>query len=130
MQEEIKKVLEMLEEGKISKDEAVKLIEAIKETNNNMPNEEVLSKNGKRFLRVRISKDGKGIVNVKLPLSLVGFGLTIAKKAGKNTLNIDGEEIPFDFDEVKKAINDPEFSGKIVDVTEEGEGKHIEVEIA
>ncbi len=129
MQEEIKKVLKMLEEGKINEDEAIKLIEAIKKSGNNEPDEEAISKNGKRFLRIRITKDGKGIVNVKLPLSIINFGLSIAKKAGKNTLNIDGEEIPFDFEEIKKAINDPEFAGKIIDVTEEDEGKHIEIEI-
>jgi len=32
-------------------------------------------------------------------------------------------------DELKKAMNDPEFTGKIVDVEDEEEGKHIEIKI-
>jgi hypothetical protein len=31
--------------------------------------------------------------------------------------------------ELSKAMNDPEFIGKIVDVEDEEEGKHVEIEI-
>ena len=48
---------------------------------------------------------------------------------GKNTVDIGKEKIPIDMEELSKAMNDPEFTGKIVDVEDEEEGKHIEIEI-
>lgn len=55
MKEEIKKVLEMLEEKKISNEEAVELLEALKETKEE---EETtpLSTKKKRFLKILVTK--------------------------------------------------------------------------
>ncbi|MEA3314006.1 MAG: hypothetical protein U9Q18_06495 [Caldisericota bacterium] len=128
MQDEIKKVLEMLEEGTVSKDEAVKLIEALKEVKRD---EQSTSQNKrKRFLKVLVKKEGKPQVNITIPFSLVNWGLNIANKMGKkNMINVGGEDIPIDMEELQKAMNDPEFSGKIIDITNEEEGKHVEIEI-
>ena len=48
---------------------------------------------------------------------------------GKNTVDIGGEKIPIDMEELSKAMNDPEFTGKIIDVVEEEKGEHVEIEI-
>jgi len=127
MKEEIKKVLEMLEEKKINNDEAAELLGALKEskeTEQNIPPDK-----RKRFLKIHVTKGGKPQINVTLPFSLINWGLNIAGKMGKNTLDVGGENIPIDMEELNKAMNDPEFIGKIVDVTEEKDGKHIEIEI-
>jgi len=127
MREEIKKVLEMLDEKKITSEEAADLLDALKETKKE---EQYTTLNKrKRFLKIRVTKGEKPQVNVTLPFGLVNWGLNIASKMGKNTVDIGGENIPIDMAELSKAMNDPEFSGKIVDVVEEEEGKHIEVEI-
>ena len=128
MIEEIKKILEMLEEKKITNEEASELLEALKETKEE---EDItpLSTKKKRFLKIRVTKRDKPQVNVTLPFSLINWGLKFAGKMGKNTLDVGGENIPIDMEELSKAMNDPEFTGKIVDVTEEEEGKHIEIEI-
>ena len=128
MKEEIKKVLEMLEEKKITSEEATELLEALKKTKKE---EETtpLSTNKKRFLKIRVTKGDKPQVNVTIPFSLVNWGLNLASKLGKNTVNIEGKEIPIDMDELNKAMNDPEFTGKIVDVMEEEKGEHVEIEI-
>jgi len=128
MKEEIKKVLEMLKEGKINDDEASELLTALRETKEE---EETtpLSTKKKRFLKIRVTKGEKPQVNVTIPFNLVNWGLNLASKLGKNTVNIEGKEIPIDMDELNKAMNDPEFTGKIVDVEDEEEGKHIEIEI-
>ncbi len=128
MKEEIKKVLEMLEEKKITSEEATELLEALKETKEE---EETtpLSIKKKRFLKIRVTKGDKPQVNVTIPFSLVNWGLNLASKLGKNTVNIEGKEIPIDMDELNKAMNDPEFTGKIVDVMEEEKGEHVEIEI-
>jgi len=128
MKEEIKKILEMLEEKKITSEEAVELLEALRETKEE---EETtpLSTKKKRFLKIRVTKGDKPQVNVTIPFSLVKWGLNLASKFGKDTVNIEGKEIPIDMDELNKAMNDPEFTGKIVDVVEEEKGEHIEIEI-
>jgi len=128
MKEEIKKVLEMLKEGKINDEEAAELLEALRETKEE---EETapLSTKKKRFLKIRVTKGEKPQVNVTIPFSLVNWGLKFASKFGKNTVNIEGKEIPIDMDELNKAMNDPEFTGKIVDVVDEEKGEHVEIEI-
>ena len=128
MNEEIKKVLEMLKEGKINDDEAAELLAALKETKEH---EEIipLSTKKKRFLKIRVTKGEKPQVNVTIPFGLVNWGLNLASKLGKNTVNVEGKEIPIDMEELNQAMNDPEFSGKIVDVVDEEKGEHVEIEI-
>jgi len=128
MKEEIKKVLEMLKEGKINDDEASELLAALRE---NKEEQEVtpLSTKKKRFLKIHVTKGDKPQVNVTLPFGLINWGLNIASKIGKDTVDVGGEKIPIDMKELSKAMNDPEFIGKIVDVEDEEEGKHVEIEI-
>ena len=128
MKEEIKKVLEMLKEGKINDEEATELLEALRETKEE---EEItpLSTKKKRFLKIRVTKGEKPQVNVTIPFSLVNWGLNLASKLGNNAINIEGKEIPIDMDELNKAMNDPEFTGKIIDVDDEEKGEHVEIEI-
>ena len=130
MKEDIKRVLDLLEEGKISKEEALELIEALKESGKqegDVDEKQDVSK--RRLLRIYIEKDGKKAVNVTLPLSLINFGLKTFKATGKKTINIEGQEIPFDIDEINKAINDPDFRGKIIDIDEPDKNAHVEIEI-
>ena len=128
MKEEIKKVLDMLKEGKINDGEAAELLEALRETK--VEEETIpLSKKKKRFLKIRVTKGEKPQVNVTIPFGLVNWGLNLASKLGKNNINVEGKEIPIDMDELNKAMNDPEFSGKIVDVVDEEKGEHVEIEI-
>ena len=128
MKEEIKKVLEMLKEEKINDEEAAELLEALREAKKE---EETtpLSTKKKRFLKIRVTKGEKPQVNINIPFSLVNWGLNLASKLGKNTINVEGKEIPIDMDELNKAMNDPEFTGKIVDIVDEEGGEHVEIEI-
>ncbi len=123
MKEEILKILRMVEEGKLTKDEAVELIEALKETEK----EEKVIPSKKKFLKIRVTKQGKPTVNVTLPFSLVKWGLSLAQKIGHKKLTVEGKEIPVDLNELNEALKDPEFKGKIIDVTDEEE--HVEIEI-
>ncbi len=128
MKEEIKKVLEMLKEGKINDEEATELLDTLRETK--VEEETIpLSKKKKRFLKIRVTKGEKPQVNVTIPFGLVNWGLNLASKLGKNTVNVEGKEIPIDMEELNQAMNDPEFSGKIVDVVDEEKGEHVEIEI-
>lgn len=123
MKEEILKILNMMEEGKLSKDEAVELIEALKETEG----ESKIPSKKKKFLKIRVTKQGKPTVNITLPFSLVKWGLSLAQKIGHKKLTVEGKEIPVDLNELNEALKDPEFTGKIIDVTDNDE--HVEIEI-
>jgi len=127
MKDEIRQVLDMLKEGKITNEEAINLIDALKSTEKDQ--EEITTSKPKRFFRVNVTKNNQPKVNIKIPFSLAKWGINIANKMGKDTVKIGGEEIPFDMDELNKAINDPEFSGKICDIYDEEKNEHIEVEI-
>jgi len=123
MKEEILKILKMVEEGKLTKDEAVELIEALKETES----ESKMPSKKKKFLKIRVTKQGKPTVNITLPFSLVKWGLSLAQKIGHKKLTVEGKEIPVDLNELNEALKDPDFTGKIIDVTDNEE--HVEIEI-
>ena len=131
MREEIKQVLDMLKEGKINNEEAINLIDALKSTETGENNQElsVVSKQ-KRYIRINITRDDKPAVNIKVPFGLIRWGINIANKLGKDAVKIGGEQIPIDLEELNNALNDPEFSGKIMDVHDEEKNEHVLIEIA
>jgi len=131
MREEIKQVLDMLKEGKINNEEAINLIDALKSTETGENNQElsVVSKQ-KRYIRINITRDDKPAVNIKVPFGLIRWGINIANKLGKDAVKIGGEQIPIDLEELNNALNDPEFSGKIIDVHDEEKNEHVLIEIA
>ncbi len=119
--EERMKILKMLQEGKISAEEAASLIESIDQTDGALKGE-VVSKNlNGRWFRVRVTdkKNDKVKVNVRLPLSLVGVGLRLGKKYSPEMEDLDVEEI-------FQAIQAGEM-GQIVDVEDEEAGDHVQV---
>jgi len=75
MNEEKSRILKMLEDKKITADEAMKLLEALDRTQAVRPSDRELKK---KWLHVRVEKDGKQTVNLKLPLSLLKFGFKFA----------------------------------------------------
>ena len=131
MKEEIKQVLDMLKEGKINNEEAINLIDALKSKEREENNQElsVVSKQ-KRYIRINITRDDKPAVNIKVPFGLIRWGINIANKLGKDAVKIGGEQIPIDLEELSNALNDPEFSGKIIDVYDEEKNEHVLIEIA
>lgn len=74
----------------------------------------------KRVLRIRVTKDGKDEkVNVTLPL-----GLAKLAKFGPIAKELEKQDI--DIDEILEDIDDLE-DGKIIDVTDDKSGDHIEI---
>lgn len=76
MNEERKRILEMLSKGKISVEEAERLIAALSEKDNENQSSETNSKNFK-YLRVLVEEAGPDgdKVNVRVPLNLIRSGL-------------------------------------------------------
>ena len=120
------RILQMLKEGKISVDEALKLLEALEpQAGEAEPAERTKAK----WLRVRITERGKDKpkVMVNLPVGLVDWAL----RTGSKFISMGGP----DLDEM--GIDEPNqgalmyggSKGKIIDVEDDEEGHRVEIEL-
>jgi len=125
MKEEIKKILQMVKEKKITAEEAENLMDALdlsdSETAQGYGNTQLVSgeaqasgQNGK-FLRVRVTEDGQQKVQVNVPIQLVEIGLKIGLQAGPHFNSHLQELKNIDFAELMEAIKQG-ASGKLVEV--------------
>ena len=119
--EERIKILQMIEDGKISAEDGAKLLAAITENTKSRSRTTTFQKSrDSRYMRVRVTDtaSGKTKVSVNLPLGLVDAGLNIAS----NFMPDMGADAAT---EISAAINEG-LTGKIVDVLDE-DGEHIEI---
>lgn len=121
LKEEKLQILKMIQEGKITSENGVDLLNALDAKDN-----EGLNKPSK-WLKVRIYEGSdKAKVNVNIPLSLVDVGLKMATKFSPELKDSKLEEI--DFKEIAELIKNG-AEGKIVDIeTEDGEKVEVIVE--
>ena len=119
--EERMKILNMINEGKITAEEGSKLLSALTRRS------EKPKKGSKRtltsqWLRVRVTdmSTGKAKVNVNVPMNLVDAGLNIAAQF---TPEMEGAQM---MDAVKEALSE-NIQGKIVDVVDEEDQEHVEI---
>ncbi len=135
--EERMKILQMLQDGKISTEAAAQLLQAMGEDAPETPPAPPApqaepqvpmppaqpsdSTRRPRWLRVRVTDtdSGRPRVNVRLPISLVNLGL---KLGAKYTPEIEG----LDVQALLEAAQSGE-SGAFVDVFDEDDGEHVEV---
>lgn len=122
------KILEMIQEGKISTAEGLELLQALDMTNKDTRN----TSDKDRFFRVKVDGD-KTKVNVNIPLSLIrvaskfmGMGMNFIPAQARDEMNkqsIDLSQI--DFAELVNLIEQGLTDGKLVDVEVEDpqEGK-------
>lgn len=128
MSEEKLRILRMLQEGKITADEAARLLAALgtpgKEEAPAAPGGGA-AKGRTSWLRVKVSnrETGRTLVNVNLPLSLLSVGLNIAKRFA------DIPELDkIDLDEIVAAVREGS-SGKIIEVEDEDDEERVEISI-
>jgi len=117
--EERMKILKMVDEGKITAEEAAKLLATLTESRKNINKPGLRTgSGGSRWLKIRVTDmvTGKPKATVNLPLSLVDAGLNIASKYAPDIA----------FDELIEAINDG-AEGKIIDVQDEEDDEHVEI---
>jgi hypothetical protein len=125
MNENITKILKMVEEGKIDAVKATELIEAIN-TKEKEDSTEIKSK-GDKMLKIKViaaNQDEK--VNVRFPIKFIKASL---KAFGKIPINIDGDkDNNIDMQAIAEAIEN-DIDGKIVDCcTSKGENVEIVIE--
>jgi hypothetical protein len=113
------KILKMLEEGKISSEEAARLLKTLSQSKTDQAS--LKSKRDPRWLRVRVTdtKRNKTSVNVNLPVELVNVGLRLGARFIPEVEGVDLEEL-------YQAMRDG-LTGKIVDVVDEVENQRVEI---
>ena len=121
--EERLKILTMIQEGKITAEEGLELLNTLSKAGKEDSAEEESGgfRRSARWLRVKVTDTdtGKTRVNVRLPISLMNAGM---KMGAKFAPEVDG----MDMDMITNAIQNGEV-GKIVDVFDEDDGEHVEV---
>jgi hypothetical protein len=117
--EERLKILQMIQEEKISAADGAKLLEALAKGAGAAPPSGSLSTEG-RYMRVRVTNlaTGKNKVSVNLPLSLVDAGMNIASSFVPDIAT----------DDIREAISKG-LTGKIVEVTDGDDQELVEVYI-
>ena len=77
MNEEKLRILKMLEDGKVSAAEAARLMEAL-DRSESRPTESEIKK---KWLHIKVAKNGRDTVNMRVPLALLKFGFKLAPHA-------------------------------------------------
>jgi hypothetical protein len=116
--EERMKILKMIEEGKLSAEEGAKLLSALASANRPLGG---LSASGAKWLRVRVTDvdTGRSKATVQIPISLMEAGMKIGAHFAPE---IDGVNM----DELMNALRSG-MTGKIIDVTDDEDGEHVEI---
>lgn len=125
MNEEKKKILEMIQEGKISASEGLELLQALEETEEKAnQGQRVGSPAAKRFLRVRVYAANSTKVNVNIPLGLLrvaskfaGVGMKFIPEEARQEMAKKGIDLTqIDVGELLQAIEQGLTDEKLVDV--------------
>jgi hypothetical protein len=117
MSDDKDRILKLLEEKKITVEEAARLLDAIKRSEGG-------GDQRNRFLKVRVYDRGsdRAKVNVTLPIGLVKWGMNFIPDSAKAKI----EEQEIDMKMISEAL-EKGITGKIVDVEEDEKGQHVEV---
>jgi hypothetical protein len=119
--EERMKILKMIEEGKLSAEEGTKLLVALgaKKSASRAPGMSGAAK----WLRIRVTdtNSGRSKASVQIPLALVDAGLKIGAHFAPEVEGVD-------MSNVMEAMRSG-MTGKIIDVTDDEDGEHVEIYI-
>ena len=115
MSEEKLQVLKMIEEGKITAEEGVKLLAAVEDKRVNGLNKKVKS----LMVKVEELSTGRKRVNLKIPFFLVNFGLKFIPKEAKG---VSQEDI----DQLLKMAEAGKM-GEVLEVIDEEDGVRVKI---
>lgn len=122
--EERMKILKMIEEGKISADEASKLLAALSDSRRGpgLPTPpRPPSLGGARTLRIRVTdtRTGRSKASVQIPLALVDAGMKIGAHFAPEVQGVDMTNV---MEALRMGV-----TGKIIDVVDDEDGEHVEI---
>lgn len=116
MSEERLKILKMLEEGKITVEEAARLIEAVES-----PTSARRAGEKAEFLRILVCENGQEKVKINVPLALARIAMRAIPNAARQQINAQG----LDIDQLLSGVVDNLKPGKLVDVQDGSD--HVEI---
>ena len=119
--EERMKILKMIEEGKLSAEEGTRLLSALSSGSRLVSSAGGLAASGAKWLRVRVTdvNTGRSKATVQIPIGLIDAGIKIGAHFAPE---IDG----VDMNELMEALRTG-MTGKIIDVTDDEDGEHVEI---
>jgi hypothetical protein len=119
--EERMKILKMIEEGKLSAEEGTKLLTALSDKRMPTPSRPPGMSGGPRWLRIRVTdiRSGRSKASVQIPLALVDAGMKIGAHFAPEVQGVD-------MTNVMEAVRSG-MTGKIIDVTDDEDGEHVEI---
>jgi hypothetical protein len=115
------KILKMIEEGKLSAEEGTKLLVALSEKRTPTPPRALGMPGGPRWLRIRVTdvRSGRSKASVQIPLALVDAGMKIGAHFAPEVEGVDMSNV---MEALRSGV-----TGKIIDVTDEEDGEHVEI---
>jgi len=119
--EERIKILQMLEEGKVTAEEAATLLRALEGGRRSGPAPAPAQGGKRQFLRIQVTDltSGTAKVNVTLPMGLVGAGLRMAERFAPEFEGFDVQELQ---DLLASGVD-----GKLVEVVDEDDNERVEI---
>lgn len=132
MNEEVLRVLKMVEDGKISADKAKEIIDALGNTRVNENNQLVLSKTeekryDEKFLKIKVLSAKGDKVNIQLPVKVIKEIMKATGKLPIKAEGLQGVDLEGIFDTVIRCL-DNEVMGEIVDISS-AEGDIVKIVI-
>jgi len=119
-------ILKMVEEGKISVEEASKLLQSVEDKGQELSLITKPSERTAKWIKIRVIDEEGTRVNVNLPIALVDVAFKIAKASDSN-FDVKLGNVNVDIDAIIKMIQEG-AEGKIVDV-ESSDGTKVEIVI-
>ncbi|PAD69774.1 hypothetical protein CHH83_07050 [Bacillus sp. 7586-K] len=117
MSEEISRILTMVEEGKLDKEKAAELINALQENGNQVNlNKQTSSSYLNKMLKIRVTSEDGDNVNVNLPIKLIKTVLKVGTNIAEKFPESEKYIKDLDVELLIEAI-DNELDGQIVDIT-------------
>ena len=115
-------ILKMIEEGKVTADEGIKLLTSVQPERNKRKSKIISSGNdNQKWFRVKVSdtRTGSNKATVTLPLALMDWGLKVGSQFAPDLEKVD-------LGDLSEILHDG-LDGKIVDVIDEEDGEHVEI---
>ena len=119
--EERMKILKMIEDGKLRAEEGTKLLATLSENRGPTSPRAPGMPGAPRWLRIRVTDvhSGRSKASVQIPLALVDAGMKIGAHFAPEVEGVDMAN-------VMEALR-AGMTGKIIDVTDDEDGEHVEI---
>lgn len=117
-QDERMRILKMIEDGKITAEEGAKLLAAVGQAAGGSQGRPPSTG---RWMRIRVTDiaTGRSKASVQIPLGLIDAGMKIGAHFAPEVEGVDMSNL---MDAVRSGV-----TGKIIDVTDDDDGEHVEI---